>query len=173
MLSLSSSCISIASVLNSASCRLLVSILFNSFPRVLFFSFIWAIFLCSFGLHPCVSFYVLGRIAMSPGFSKVAFCSRCPAGPSSTASLITKADQSRCTPQVGCVHPPVVELWLFLACQWTRFILSLISCKYWLWPQTTMEDQLCRDPSHIVGLTSVGLWWTLNLQCTLIFKTKN
>ena len=45
MLLLSSLNILITSVLNSASDRLLVSILFSSFSGVLFYSFIWAMFL--------------------------------------------------------------------------------------------------------------------------------
>ena len=56
----------ITSVLNCASNRLLISILFSSFFVVLLGSFIWAIFLCSFWQPPCVCFYILGRAALTP-----------------------------------------------------------------------------------------------------------
>ena len=56
--SLSSFNILIASILNSASDRLLVSILFSSFPGVLIYSFMWAMFLCllilASPLHLCL-----------------------------------------------------------------------------------------------------------------------
>ena len=66
MSSLSYLSILINSVLNSASDRLLIFVLFNSFSGVLICFFV------SFWQPPCVYFYVLGRAAMTPCLGSVA-----------------------------------------------------------------------------------------------------
>ncbi|KAF6088476.1 hypothetical protein HJG60_008301 [Phyllostomus discolor] len=58
------------SVLNSASDRLHISILFSSFSGVL--SFAPCFFVSSFWQPPCVCFYVLGRPAFTPCLGSVA-----------------------------------------------------------------------------------------------------
>ena len=89
--SLSSLSILVTSVLNSASDRLLISILFSSFGGALIYSFIWAMFLCSFWQPSCVCVFVLWGAAITPYLGSMAWCSRCPIGPSGTASPITQA----------------------------------------------------------------------------------
>ena len=69
----------ISSVLNYASSRLIVFILFSS-SEVLFCSFIWDMSVSSFWLSPYVPFCVLGRTALSPGLDRMTSCSRCPMG---------------------------------------------------------------------------------------------
>ena len=61
------------SVVNSAPDRLLISTLFSSSSGVLFCSFIWTMILCSFWQPPGVSFYVLGRAALTSCLSNVAY----------------------------------------------------------------------------------------------------
>ena len=66
-LPLSSLSILITSVLNSASGRLLVSILFSSFSRAFFFFHLGHVPLSSHFVCSLCFFYVLGRASMSPG----------------------------------------------------------------------------------------------------------
>ena len=49
----------VTGVLNSAPERLLISISFSSFSRVLICSFIWVTFVSTFWQPPCVCFYVI------------------------------------------------------------------------------------------------------------------
>ena len=74
--SVSSLNILITSVLNSASDRLVISVSFSIFfSGVLFYSFIWAIFICLLNLAVSLfCFCVLGRTAVTPCLSSVAYC---------------------------------------------------------------------------------------------------
>ena len=103
--SLSSLSIFVTSVLNSASDRCLVSILFSSFFGVFFCSFIWAMFLHLFILTVSLCLFLCIRAAVSP---RLGLISRCSVGSSGTASPITQAGYLRSAHGVGCVHPPVV-----------------------------------------------------------------
>ena len=74
---MSSLSILITSVLNSASDRLVISISFSSFPGVLLCSFIGPYFFVSLIRQPpCVCFCVLGRAALTPCLSSVAYYRR-------------------------------------------------------------------------------------------------
>ena len=114
-------------------------------------------FVTTFWWPLCVHFYVLGRTAASPGLGGVALCSRYSVGSSGTASPINHwAYQVSPRSHADCVQSLVLESWLFLVCQWKVFTLRPISCIYGLWPPTTVEDHLCRGPSHKIELTSAG-----------------
>lgn len=67
-------------VVSSSASGRPVSIAFSSFSGALSRSFVWDV-VSSFRLPPCVHFCVSGRAATSPGFGRVGFCSRHPAGP--------------------------------------------------------------------------------------------
>ena len=78
------------SVLNSASARLHISILFSTFSGVLFYSFIWGTFFSLLILAACVCYYVLGRAATSSGLGRMTYiCGRCLVGSSGAASPAT------------------------------------------------------------------------------------
>ena len=156
--SLTSLCILITSVLNSASCSLLVSILFNSFLEFCsVLSFGPCYFVSSFWQPLCVCFYVFGRAATSPR-----------RGSSGTASSITQAGYSRYTHCVGCVYPAVVvEHWFLLAHPRSVFCPGSHSISYktiwrWLllvlglnvprWSQTVNQGQPLLEP----GLGQLG-----------------
>ena len=65
-------------ILNCLSGRLLVSISFSYFTKVMSYSFTWNIFLCVFILPNSMSlFQVLVISATFPGFKSVSLC-RCP-----------------------------------------------------------------------------------------------
>ena len=67
-------------VLNTASGRLLTSILFSSFSWNLPYSFIWDMFLCLFILTASLCLFLSIISAMSHSLGRVALCSRCPVG---------------------------------------------------------------------------------------------
>ena len=147
---LSSLSILIARGLNSTSCRLLVSTLFNLFLEFCFAEQIETFWTCfftfSFCLHPCVCFYILGRAATSLSFGRVASWSRCPMGP--VASL--HGHLSWLLQVYSGVCPPVVvESWFLLVHPCEILTLRLIGCEeWWQWNSCcagadhTMQDSL-------------------------------
>ena len=80
----------ITTVLNSASDRLLISILFSSFSGPCFF-------VSSFWQLPYVCLCVLGQALMTPCLGSVAQYSRSPIGSSGTASPIKVVTQGAST----------------------------------------------------------------------------
>nr|KAF6469778.1 hypothetical protein HJG59_011139 [Molossus molossus] len=104
---LSSFSILITSTLNSASVRFLIFVLFSSFPRVLIFHLVHVSFVSSFWLPPCVCFYVLSRVIMSPWFPTMSYCSRYPVGSRGTTFLITPVVPLRCA-LMWTIHSSVV-----------------------------------------------------------------
>ena len=128
----------IASILSSASGRLLVSIFCSFFSGILFCCFIWEIFLWLLILAASLYlFCVLDRAAMSVGLDRVAWCSRCPVGSSGTASAFTLAGHCSWVlitvgMSMGGIYPHA---------DWLQG-LSL----------TTVEDQLFRGSPHGAGL---------------------
>nr|KAF6435824.1 hypothetical protein HJG63_012547 [Rousettus aegyptiacus] len=121
----------ITSILNSASGRLLISILFSSFPELCFVLSFRSYFLSShFGCLP-VCFYVLGRAPKSPSLRRVGLCSRCPVGPSGTVFLGHLSWVLQLC-FMGCVYPfLVLGTLLLFAYQWKRLTLELLDCEYW------------------------------------------
>lgn len=94
---------------------------------------------CSFiqDLFPCLCififcFYVLGRVALSSGFDRVALCSRFPIRPSDAASPVPGAGCYRCTPVWPVCTVPLQFSLGCCWCHWKGIMLRPIGCEDWL-----------------------------------------
>ena len=108
------------------------------FPFCLSSFFNWDMFfiyLC--WLLPCVCFQVFGRAPTSPSLGGASLCSRCPVGPSGTASLDTREGWSR------GIAPHT---------HWC----GLCACSYYSWAVTAVSISVRKinpQAHHLWGLT--------------------